>query len=91
MDDLATFCCLNPDCADYGQRDLQNLRVCFRYGREQLRILACRTCQERFSERKGTPLFATKLPEDQAIAVLRHLQEGCGIRQTARLVGVNKS
>ena len=53
-------------------------------------MLACRTCQERFSERKGTPLFHCKLPEDKAVSVLQHLQEDCGVRQTARLVGVNK-
>jgi hypothetical protein len=91
MDDLELFCCQNPDCPDYGQRRLGNLRVCFLYGTRQLRMLACRTCQERFSERKGTPLFDTRLPPEQALAVVRHLEEGCGVRQTARLVGVNKN
>jgi transposase-like protein len=90
MDDLKNFCCQNPDCADYGQRGRDNLRVCFRYGPQQRRMLACRTCQQRFSERKGTPLFHCKLSEDKALSVLEHLQESCGVRQTARLVGVNK-
>ena len=90
MDDLKTFCCQNPDCPDSGCRGLENLRVCFRYGPQQRRVLACRTCQQRFSERKGTALFHCKLPEAQALAVLQHLQESCGVRQTARLVGVNK-
>ena len=90
MDDLKIYCCQNRDCQDYGRRGLDNLRVCFRYGPQQRRILACRTCQERFSERKGTPLFHCKLPEDKAVSVLQHLQEDCGVRQTARLVGVNK-
>jgi transposase-like protein len=91
MDDLSIFCCQNPVCSDYGQRALDNLRVCFRYGPNHRRILACRTCQQRFSERKGTPLFDARLCEAKAAAVFRHLQEGCGIRQTARLVGVNKN
>ena len=92
MDDLKYFCCQNPDCQDYGQRDCDNLRVCFRYGpHKQRRVLACRTCQHRFSERKGTPSFHCKLPEDKAISVLQHLQESCGVRQTGRLVGVNKN
>ena len=91
MDDLKTFCCQNPACADYGQRGLENLRVCFRNGpNKDRRVLACRTCQQRFSERKGTPLFHCKLPDDKALAVLQHLQERCGVRQTSRLVGVNK-
>jgi transposase-like protein len=91
MDDLSLFCCQNPDCFQYGQRGLDNLRVCFRYGPFQRRMLACRTCQLRFSERKGTPLFDTRLPEQQAIDVLAHLKESCGVRQTGRLVGVNKN
>jgi len=92
MDDLKTFCCQNPDCPDYGQRGLDNLRVCFRNGpHQERRVLACRTCQQRFSERKGTALYRSKLPEAKALAVLQHLQESCGVRQTSRLVGVNKN
>jgi transposase-like protein len=92
MDDLKSFCCLNPHCPAYGQRGLDNLRVGFRNGpNKQWRVLVCRTCQARFSERKGTPLYRCKLPEDKALAVLQHLQESCGIRQTGRLVGVSKN
>ena len=92
MDDLNNFCCQNPACPDYGQRGLGNLRVCFRNGpNKQRRVLACRTCQKRFSGRKGTPLYRAKLPEEKALAVLQHLQESCGVRQTGRLVGVNKN
>ncbi len=92
MDDLKTFCCQNPQCRDYGRRGLDNLRVCFRNGpHKQRRVLACRTCRKRFSERKGTPLYGAKLSEDKALAVLAHLQESCGVRQTSRLVGVNKN
>jgi transposase-like protein len=88
--DLACFCCQNPDCPDHRQRGRGNLRVCFRYGPKQRRMLACRTCQARFSERKGTPLFDTRLPDDKVLAVLDHIAEGCGVRKTSRLVGVNK-
>jgi len=92
MDDLKNFCCQNPECKDYGHRGLENLRVCFAYGPSQsTRVLACRTCQQRFSERKGTALYRCKLPEEKAVSVLHHLQEDCGVRQTSRLVGVNKN
>ena len=91
MDDLNRFCCLNPECPTYGQRGQENLRVAFRYGpNKQRRMLACRTCQQRFSERKGTPLFGARLPDTQVIAILQHLQERCGVRATGRLVGVDK-
>ena len=91
-DDLSRFCCQNQQCSDYGRRGGDNLRVAFRYGPDkQRRLLACRTCQQRFSERKGTPLFDARLPEDKAIAVLEHIAEGCGVRQTGRLCKVNKN
>ena len=92
VDDLKNFCCQNPDCADYGHRGRDNLRVCFRNGpQKERRVLACRTCQQRFSERKGTPRYRAKLAEDKTLSVLQHLQESCGVRQTSRLVGVNKN
>ena len=54
-----------------------------------IRLLYCKACKYRFSERKGTPLFQTHLPEQKARSVLQHLSEGCGVRQTGRLVDVH--
>ena len=90
MDDLNAFCCQNSDGPDFGQRGRGNPTVCGRYGRYQRRLLYCKTCKARFSERKGTPRFDTRLPEDKVVAVLHPIAEGCGIRQTGRLVGVSK-
>ena len=89
-DDLSRFCCQNTDCPDHGNRGRGNLTVCARYGRHQRRLLYCKTCKARFSERKGTPLFDTRLPEAKVVEVLAHIAEGCGVRKTGRLVGVNK-
>jgi transposase-like protein len=92
MDDLSRFCCQNPDCPLSGRRGQGNLTVCARYGTAgQRRLLYCRTCKYRFSERKSTPLFDCRLPHDKLLAVLRHLADGCGVRQTARLGGVGKN
>lgn len=89
MDDLPRFCCQNPDCTLYGQRDSSNLSVCGRYGKhKQFRQLYCNACRARFSERKGTALYRCRLPDETAVAVFDHLAEGNGIRQTGRLVGV---
>ena len=89
-DDLSRFCCQNPDCPRYGERGAGNLSVCDRFAKANHRLLYCSACKARFSEFKGTPLFNSKLPHDKVLAVLQHLAEGCGVRQTARLVGVNK-
>jgi hypothetical protein len=35
-------------------------------------------------------LFNTKIAEDQAESIINHLDEGCGVRTTARLVRVAK-
>ena len=90
MEDLSTFCCQNPECLDYGKRGQGNLSVTMRYGpQNKRRVLYCKTCKGRFSERKGTPLFDTRLPEEKVVAILAHLSEGCGVRKTSRLVGVS--
>jgi LacI family transcriptional regulator len=52
-------------------------------------MLRCSTCKDRFSERKGTPLFGARLTPTTATAVLAHVAEGIGTRKTARLTGVH--
>jgi len=89
-DDLSRFCSQNPDCPTHGERGADTLTVCARYGKQHRRLLYCRSCRSRFSERKGTPLFDSRLPDPKALAVLAHLADGCGVRQTGRLVGVTK-
>ena len=89
-EDLSIFCCQNERCPDYGRRARGNLSVCMRYGKQQRRLLYCKTCKARFSERKGTPLFDSRLAEDKVAAVLAHIAEGVGVRKTGRLVGVSK-
>jgi transposase-like protein len=90
MDDLDRFGCQDPDCPQHGRRGAGNRSVCGHYGKAHHRLLYCSACKARFSEFKGTPLFNSKLPHDKVLAILQHLADGCGVRPTARLVGVNK-
>jgi LacI family transcriptional regulator len=91
-DDLSRFCCQNQGCPDHGKRAAGNLTVCARYGKDKVRrMLYCRSCKARFSERKGTPLFGSQLTEEKALSVLEHLAERNGVRATARLVKVNRN
>ena len=91
-EDLSRFCCLNEDCPDFGKRGIDNLMVCARDGKDKRRrLLYCRTCKARFSERKGTPLFGSQLSEDQALSLFEHLAERTGVRATGRLVKVNRN
>ncbi len=68
-----------------------NLTVCGRSGKTQPhRLFDCRTCKDRFAERKGTPLFGVSPPEEKAIDLLKHLADRTGVRATARRVGVHR-
>jgi transposase-like protein len=91
MDVLSRFCCLNSGCSEHGKRGAGNLSVTSRYGPERVRrMLRCRVCKARFSERKGTPLFDSRLSTTKVESVLEHIAEGCGVRQTGRLCQVNR-
>ncbi len=91
MKRLEELCCQNSECPRYGKRGAGNLTVCGRIGtNKSIRQLYCRVCKARFSERKGTPLYYAKLPVAKVLSILEHIQEGCGVRQTGRLVKVSK-
>ena len=87
---LATFAWVNPECHQFRHTGPGNLVIRKVYGRDRLRLLCCRTCCEEFSERRGTALCNSKLPEAIAEDVIHHLNEGCSVRATARLLKVCK-
>jgi transposase-like protein len=61
------------------------------YGKsDTIRLLECKVCGLKFSERAHTALSGCRLPKDKIISVLHHLAEGCGQRRICRLVGVSR-
>jgi len=89
---VEAFCCQNTRCSLYGQKGQGNLgQKGWSDRKKTIRILICKVCGRRFSERKGTALYHVRLSTEKALNVLRHLQDHCGIRQTSRLTGVRKS
>ena len=88
---LESLACVNPDCDLYGKKDGNHLIVRKIYGRDKIRYLRCRCCQQEFSERKNTALWNSKIPEEKAVWVAEHLADGCSIKSTARLVKVDAS
>jgi hypothetical protein len=91
IDDLSRFCCLNSQCPAHGNRGAGNLTVTSRSGRrKERRRLRCQAGKARSSERKGTPLFDSRLPPEKAESVPEHIAEGCGGRQTGRLCELNR-
>ncbi len=92
MHSIEHLCCQNSRCPDAGRRGQGNLSFRGWSGKgRRIRMVYCRTCKARFSERKGTVLEQCRLPDAKALDVLNHLREGCGTRATSRLVQVDKN
>ncbi len=88
---LEHLCCQNEHCVAHGARGAGNLTVCGRIGsKKDIRLIYCRTCKKRFSERKGTVFYRSHLPPQTILACLQHVQEGCGMRATGRLLGMKE-
>ena len=61
------------------------------YGKsDTIRLLECKVCGRKFSERAHTALSGSRLPKEKIISILHHLAEGCGQRRICRLVGVSR-
>jgi hypothetical protein len=88
---ITDFFCWNEGCEEYGIRGSSALRQWGWSGHsKRIRMIHCTRCKHSYSERKGTPLEGSQLPDSKAKAVLDHLRERCGTRPTSRLVGVAK-
>lgn len=81
---------MNKQCKYFQKNGLGNLVIRKIYGHDHIRYLRCRHCGQEFSERHGSALFNTKITEEKAVSVIDHLDEGCGVRATAKLVHVSK-
>jgi transposase-like protein len=92
MHPIEHLCCQNSQCPEAGQRGHGNLTFRGYSGKtRRIRMVYCRTCKARSSERKGTVLEQSRLPDEEVRDVLNHLREGCGTRATRRPVGVDKN
>jgi hypothetical protein len=93
-EEVSQFACPNPACSYHGKRPVEGgkLWVDQWMGKEKnLRLLRCGYCRTTCSERRGTALAEARLPAAEVEKIVAHLQEGCGIRRTARLTGHARS
>jgi transposase-like protein len=87
---LALFACPNPDCDLFNRFDAGNLSVVERTGkRKDIRRLYCNHCGHRFSERQGSLLAYTKLPEATVVRIIKCLGHGCSLEATADICEVD--
>jgi hypothetical protein len=90
MDNLDKFFCWNKNCSEYGKRGNKNIRVRALCGKNKdIRLLYCRKCKYKFSERRGTIFSDSRLPQDKVVSIVEHVVEGNGMRKTGRLLKVN--
>ena len=88
MDDLSRFCCLNSDCPDHGKRGAGNLTVDqpLRPRQGPTACSAAAPARPASPSARGRPCSTPSCPPEKAVSVLEHIAEGCGVRQTGRLV-----
>ena len=87
---LGGFACPNPDCDLFNQFGAGNLSVAERMGKDKaIRRLYCNHCGHRFSERQGSLLQYTKLPEETVIRIVKCLGHGCSIEAAADICEVD--
>ena len=66
--DWSAFACPNPHCSAFGPRGSDNLGPHGWSSKAHgIRCLRCTVCGKSFSERAGTPLFRSRLPEAKAV------------------------
>lgn len=58
--------------------------------RNGLQRFRCLVCKKTFLEPHKRPLDDMRLPIEKAVSVIQHLVEGCSIRTTERITGVEK-
>lgn len=88
--DLSQQFCPNPHCKDYGQKGAGNIGTNTTFGKHGIRLLRCKTCEKRFSERHNTVFSGLHLDEKTITEILLCLAEGASIRGCARIKGVDK-
>jgi transposase-like protein len=89
-DDLSRFACPNEDCDDFNRFAAGNLSVCERMGKgRRIRRLYCRSCGHRFSERQGSLMAKSKLPEETVVRIVKCLGYGCSVEATADICEID--
>jgi transposase-like protein len=87
---LAGSACPNPDCSHFNRFDAANLSVVEGTGKnEHIRRLYCSACERRFTERQGTLLRYSELPEETVVRIAKCPGHGCSVEAAADICDVD--
>lgn len=91
MDSLSEAFCINIHCKDYGLKGLGNIRTRGRFGVEKdKQLLYCNTCGKRFSHSRSTAFFGLRVSDNTIVDVIDCTSKGAGIRETGRMLSLDK-
>jgi transposase-like protein len=88
--ETAGFFCPNESCPDHGKKGVGNIILYNKYGRDNRRLLKCKTCNFKFSERRNTFFFGLHTKESKIREVIMYLLEGMSFREAAATAGIDK-
>ncbi len=77
------FFCPNESCNDHGKKGLGNIVIYDRYGKNRRKLLKCKTCNSKFSERRSSFFFGLHTKETTIKEVIHHLLDGMSFREAA--------
>jgi transposase-like protein len=87
---LDGFFCPNQSCRTHGKKGLGNIVLSHTYGRDQRKLLKCKSCNFTFSERRSTFFFGLHTQESKIREVILHLLEGMSFREAAHASDLDK-
>ena len=79
--------CPHKSCKDYGKIIPSNIYVRNFFGKDNHKLLRCRTCKRTFSENRGTMFYGLKTSKDEILKTLSMLLEKGSLRGVERVSG----
>jgi len=81
--------CPNEVCTDYGKPQSKSQKNIVKFGKTKAgrQRYKCNSCEETFTETKGTIFYRRRTPEKEIIETLAFLAEGSRISSVARVKG----
>ena len=81
--------CPNEVCTDYGKPQTESQKNIVKFGKSKAgrQRYKCNSCEETFTETKGTIFYRRRTPEKEIIETLAFLAEGSRISSVARVKG----
>lgn len=82
--------CPNQECPTFGNPGNGNIFLAKIYGKRRTKLYRCKICNRTFSERRSSTFYGFHKEEEIILQAFAFLASGKSIRDTARVIGVDK-